>query len=169
MGTWYASALFLPPLAVTRSRGLIDWRIVAWAGGATFLLVAGVVSAILLADHRASALKKVDSSLVVASLSQRSESGHKTEPQQLTGGDRKSDVSQPAVPPVVVYLPPPAPAERPVPFGLNELPASEQTVTGAAIAFENFGTQLAFAASPAEAVDLARTDRRIDYSSRRQL
>ena len=46
----------------------------------------------------------------------------------------------------------------------GELPASEQTVTAAAIAFENFGTQLAFAATPAEAAREAVKERKLLFT-----
>ncbi len=165
MGTWYASALSVPAPPAPRRLGLINWRVVAWAGGAALFLVAGVVGAVLLVDHRAhAALKKADPNVVMASASRRSESAHQVEPVHRTSGDQKTDSAQASMPPIVVYLPPAVPAEQPGLSGPGELPASEQTVTAAAIAFENFGTQLAFAATPAEAAREAVKERKLLFT-----
>jgi hypothetical protein len=165
MGTWYASALpvsALTPSARTPDWCLINWRVVRWTSVSSFVLVAGVVSAILLRDYQAQAAQRRSRAMALAGSMQsptevNRSAGEKFGEAAAVNAETKGEGS-----PMIVYLPVPGVAEPPPPT--SELPLSEQTIGDAVLPFDNLGTQVSFASSPADAARQALKERKLLFT-----
>jgi len=71
--------------------------------------------------------------------------------------------AQTAASPMVIYLPVPGAAEPSAPPA-SELPPSEQTIGDGAVPFDNLGTQVSFAPSPADAARQALKERKLLFT-----
>jgi hypothetical protein len=168
MGTWYASALpvsTLTPPGRTADASLINWRVVRWTSVASFVLVAGVVSAVLLRDYRAQAAQRRSHAMALAQVQSPWEANrtHGEKSSEAATVDAETKVAQTAASPMVIYLPVPGNAEPPAPPA-SELPPSEQTIGDGAVPFDNLGTQVSFAPSPADAARQALKERKLLFT-----
>jgi hypothetical protein len=165
MGTWYASALpvsTLTPTGRTFDASLVNWRVVRWTSVASFVLVAGVVSALLLRDYRAQAAQRTSRAMALAAQMQSPAEVSRT-PGEKAVVDAETKGAQTAASPMVIYLPVPGAAEPP-PQPASELPLSEQTIGDGAVPFDNLGTQVSFAPSPADAARQALKERKLLFT-----
>jgi hypothetical protein len=127
------------------------------------VLVAGVVSAILLRDCQAQAAQRRSRAMALAASMQsptevNRSPGEKFGEAAAVNAEAKGDGS-----PMIVYLPVPGAPEPPAPPA-SELPPSEQTIGDGAVPFDNLGTQVSFAPSPADAARQALKERKLLFT-----
>jgi|SRR5437588_7376765 len=171
MGTWYASALPVQSCRPARtSSSLINWLVVTWTGGAAFLLIAGLVLTILFTERHTQALRRASSSspvaVVPATILEKKTApavGATANSSESIAAQEKAFETKASVPQKVASQPAAPIAEQSL-AKIAQLPSSEQCLTDGEVIFENYGTQVSFAPSPAEAARQAAKERKLLFT-----